>query len=265
MILSHRAALGGVQLDQVDSLIMVKGVSTSAPKETDITAPVGGNGLRFVRKKRESLEIQVRIGLRLFDDDMDDREELLEKVNGWAGNLPGWFTTTQKPDRRIWVESVQQPAAGDPYEWTNEYTYTFRALAVPYWQKATATSVTMAAADSNAKTITVPGTEETVLNMELTNSSGSTINTLKIQAAGGGMFEFTELELANGEKLVISHSNDGLLNIEIVNGNNRRNAMDKRTGTSSNDMTILPGNNRQITITAAGTITGTISCYGRYK
>lgn len=265
MILSHRAALGGVQLDSVDSLIMVKGVSTQAPRENDITAPVGGNGLRFIRKKRESLEVQVRIGLRLFDDDMDDREELLEAVNGWAGNLPAWFTTTQKPDRRLWVESVQQPAAGDPYEWTNEYTYTFRALAVPYWQKTTATSVTLAAADSNTKTITVPGTAETVLDMELTNGTGNTINDLTIAAAGGGTFTFESLGLANGEKLVISHSNEGLLNIEIVNGNTRRNAMDKRTGASSNDMIILPGSNKQITITAAGAMTGTISCYGRYK
>ena len=40
--------------------------------------------------------------------------------------------------------------------------------------------------------------------------------------------------------------------------------MDKRTGESSDDMTILPGTNRAITITAAGALSGTISCYGRY-
>ena len=264
MQLSHRAALGGIQLDAVDSLIMVKGVSTMAPKEREITAPTGGSGLRFVEKTRDSLEVQVRIGLRLFDDDMDEREELLEKVNAWASSLPAWFTTTQKPDRRLYVESVQLPAAGDPYEWTNEYTYTFKAMAVPYWQKATATTVTLATTDSNTKTITVPGTAKTVLDMELTNGTGATIDALTIAAASGGTFIFSSLGLANGEKLIISHDNRGYLNIEIANGNTRRNAMDKRTGESSDDMTILPGTNRAITITAAGALSGTISCYGRY-
>ena len=265
MILMHRAALGGVQLDSVDSRIMVKGVSTSAPREREITSPTGGNGTRYVESQRESLEVSVRFGIRLYDDDMDDREEVMEKVMAWANNLPAWLTTTQKPGRRIWVEKAVQPAPGDPSEWTNEYTLTFRAYAIPYWQDSTATSKTLAAGDSNAKTFTVPGNTDTPLNMELTNGSGSTISSMTIQATGGSRFVFSSLGLAANEKLITSHDARGYVQIQIKNTSNEyRDAMEKRAPESSDDLTIQAGTNKTVTITAGGTLTGTISCNGRY-
>ena len=73
---------------------------------------------------------------------------------------------------------------------------------------------------------------------------------------------FTELGLEDGEKLVIGHGDDGLLYIRIYTGSNYRQARDKRTGGSSDDLYVKPGA-RSITVTG-GTVTKSISCYGRY-
>ena len=266
MILSHRAALGGVQLDSVDPRIMVKGVATQAPREQEITAKKSGDGLRYIETRRESLEVTVRFGLRIFDDDMDEREELMEAVMAWANNLPGWLTTTQKPGRRLWVEKVTQPAPGDPYEWTNEYTLTFRAMAIPYWMDSTATSATLTSGNNNSKTMNIPGTMPTPMEMELTNSGSQTMNEMEISVAEGDVFYFESLGLGVGEKLVISHTEDGILQIRIKGTNDEyRDALDKRSAGSTDELMVPSGNNKTITITAGGAVTGTISCRGRYR
>ena len=260
MILMHRAALGGVQLDQVDSKIMVKGVSTSAPKENDITAQVAGNGLRFVRKKRESLEVNIRIGLRLFDDDMDGREELMEKVCAWARNLPAWLTTDQKPGRRLWVESVKTPAPGDPAEWTNEFTFTFTAMSLPWWEDANATSVTIAQDDEGEGTLTMPGSTDTVADFTVQNKSGDTINTLTL-SANGTSFSFTGLGLVNNAYLTIDHVQ--------VKGTNvlraRIGEASKLLNMSGDDDIILHPGANTISFGAGGDVIVTVSARGRYQ
>lgn len=262
MQLKHRVALGGVQMDSLDSRMMVLSVATQAPQENDVTAQRGGNGTRFIRKQRTGLDVAVQCAMDIKKDRMDEREELMEAVNAWANNLPGWLTTTQKPGRRLRAESVKLPAAGDPFEWTNKYTFTFTAHAVPYWQDSTATEVTITAADENLSSISNPGTAETVCDVSLTNPGSGTIDSLTVRI-GTGKFIFENLGLEEDETLVISHDESGLLNIRIRSGTTYRTAMDKRTTGSDNDLTAAPGSNA-VMITAAEDLTGTVSLYGRY-
>ena len=260
MILMHRVALGGVQLDSVDSRIMVKSVATQAPKETPLTAQRAGNGLRYIRTKRESLEVTVRIGLRIFDDDMDDREELMEQVCAWANNLPGWLTTDQKPGRRIWVESVKAPAMGDPAEWTNEFTFTFTALSVPWWEKSDATTLTMAQDDEGSGTLTMPGSTWTVAEATIQNKSGDTINSLSI-TAGDTSMSFTDLGLANNGYLVIDHARvKGAYVLRARIGESSR--LINMSG--SDELILKPGTNA-ISYTAAGDVIVQVSARGRYQ
>lgn len=263
MQLKHRVALNGVQMDSLDSRMMVLSVATQAPQENDVTAQRGGIGTRFIRKQRTGLDVAVQCAMDIKKDSMDEREELMEAVASWAGSLPGWLTTAQKPGRRFRAESVKLPAAGDPFEWTNKYTFTFTAHAVPYWQDSEATEVTITAADENVSSIINPGTEATVCDASLTNPGSETIDSLTVRI-GSSSFIFSGLGLEAGETLVISHDEEGLLNIRIRNGTTYRTAMDKRTPESANDLAAAPGSNT-IMITAAEDMTGTVSLYGRYK
>ena len=260
MILMHRVALGGVQLDSVDNRIMVKGVATQAPNEKPITAQLAGDGARYMRTKRESLDVNVRIGLRIYDDDMDDREELMEQVVGWANSLPAWLTTDQKPGRRLWVESVKVPAMGDPAEWTNEFTFAFTAQSSPWWEDSTATTKTLAQNDAGSDSITMPGNTETIGEASIQNKSGSTINTLTLTINGHSM-SFTSLGLANNGTLVIDHARVGgvtVLRAKIGSTS----VLAKRTG--ADEFILKPGSNA-ISYEAGGDVIITVSARGRYK
>ena len=263
MQLLHRIALGGTELDSVDSKILIGSVSTGSPRETEITGQRGGNGTRFVRKRRDSIEVSVSAGIRTDRTEMSDRETVIEKVNKWAANLPGWLTTNQKPGRRMRVESVTLPAAGDPAEWTNKYTWTFKANCVPYWQDTTATTASIATTDSGSGSITIPGNTETVINAEIKNEGESDIDDIAIRIGTDSIFTFSALGLGAGKKLIISHGDDGILSIRKEISDGTTSVLNKRTADSSNDLKAKPGI-KILTITTSGTISAVISCFGRY-
>lgn len=260
MILMHRVALGGVQLDSIDSRIMVKGVATQAASEKPGTAQKATNGLRYNGTKRESLDVTVRIGLRIYDDEMDEREELMEAVNAWAKKLPGWITTTQKPGRRFWAEAVRTPAPGDPAEWTNEFTYTFTAYALPWWEDSEETSVTMTEGDEKEDTLVMPGSTDTAAEVTIQNTSGYTINQITITVNDTEM-TFTGLGLANNGYFTLDHQLvKGVYVLRAKIGNaSKLNCM------SGDDELILHPGENEISYSADGDVIATFSARGRYQ
>lgn len=260
MILMHRAALGGIQLDSVDSRIMIKSVATQAPKENPLTAQKAGDGLRYIRTKRESLDVAVRIGLRIYDDEMDEREELMEQVCAWANRLPAWFTTSQKPGRRIWVESVKTPAPGDPAEWTNEFTFTFTAQSSPWWEDSDATTLTMAQDDEGSGTLTMPGSTDTVAELSIQNKSGDTINSISV-STGDTSISFTNLGLANGGFLIIDHTM--VKGVTVLRA--RVGEVSKLLNMTGDDELILHPGENTVSYEAGGDVIVQVSARGRYQ
>lgn len=259
MILSHRVALNGVQLDQIDPRIMVKGVSTQSARENDIATSIAGGGQRFTRKRRDSLDITVRIGLRIFDDEMDEREELLEAVNAWANTVPAILTTTQKPGRQIYVESVKTPAPGDPYEWTNEFTYTFTAYAVPNWEDTEATTEELEEGDEGDGTITMDCSAETVADVLVHNVSGEQVDSLALMI-NGCVMAFSNMGLTNGSYLTLDHvriSGKNVLRARIGNTS----VLAKRSG--ADEFVMKPGEN-EISYSTDGNVVIIVSAKGRY-
>ena len=262
MILSKRAALGGTQLDSLDASIVIRSIDPGTPNETVETAGrMGGAGSRVARSHYDSLEATVTYAIDKPKKQLAARRTVFDKVNNWALGK-GWLTVNWMSGKRLWVDKVTVPSSGDLFKWTNEYTITFKAFEVPFWQDDTATTAAIAQADSGSGSITVPGMEETVCDAEITNKGSGTIDTLSI-TIGSSSFSFSNLGLAANERLVIGHQNDGTLYIRIYTGESYfRRVMDKRTGGSSDDLYVKPGANT-ITITG-GTITASVSCFGRY-
>ena len=255
MILSRRAALGGSQLDQVDSSVVIRGMDPGTTKKTvNTVSQMGGYGQRETGSHWETVEASVTYAIDIPKTNLADRREVFDSVNGWALNK-GWLTMNWMDGKRLWVDDVTIPTSGDLFGWTEEYTIGFTARSVPFWQDAEATTAT-------GDHITVPGMVETVCNMDLVNGSGSTINSLTIQI-GGSVFYFTSLGLANGETLKIGHTEKGKLFIRIYeDATTYRSVLNKRTGASSDDLAVKPGI-RLITVSAEN-VTWTVSCCGRY-
>lgn len=217
MRLTRRAALGGIQLDQADQAIVIRGINPGVPHETmNAVSMMGGAGQRLTVQHWDWLEASVTFAIDLPKRQLAERRAVFDKAIAWAMRK-GWLTMTPMSGKRMFVDKVVVPGSGDLWEWLNDYTIIFRAYAVPFWQDSTKTETEIAAADSGAGSITVPGTADTVCDAEILNAGNETIDDLNIRV-GGSVMTFEDLGLEAGEALVVSHGNDGLVSIRIRTG-----------------------------------------------
>lgn len=253
MILSRRIALGGTQLDSLDNSIVIRNVNVGVPHESiSAVNRMGGFGQRVTKHHWETLDVSVTFAIDIKKRNLTGRRAVFDKVIKWALGC-GWLTTNQMPGKRMLAEKAVIPSGGDMWNWTGEYTITFRAYGVPFWQDATATS------DSSGS-LTVPGELQTVCNAEIENTGNSTIDSLTV-TAGDSTMTFSSLGLDAGETLKIGHENNGVLWIRIYDTYNLyRSAMSKRTGGSADDLYVDP----ETVSVSASAGSASFSCYGRY-
>lgn len=261
MILKRRVALGGVELDSLDNRILISGIDEAAGKdEITATDAAGRDGQRVIRRKRKSLDVTVKFTLKIRNDDMEAREELLEKINGWAAN-GGWMTIGSRPNRRLMVVLAQAPGSGDMFAWANEFTMVFRAYSVPYWADREAAIISSAVESSGTMTLDAPGNTESVADVTVENKSGKEIKNLKVKV-GSKEFTFESLGLGGSDKLIIDHvqkTDKFYLRARIGSTS----VLAKRTAGSADDFTVKPGEN-VITFTADRAVRVTVSVRGRY-
>ena len=265
MILAHRVALNGVQLDELDDRINIKGIEEGAGKETISTASMArGAGQRITNRHRDTLDVTVKFSMLIEPEQLQERSTLLEKINAWAAG-GGYLTVNYKENRRLYVVCSQAPGAGDQFEWTSVYTITFRAYALPYWEEETPKSGGSAVAASGSVAVEVEGSAETEAEVILENRSGMLINNVVINAAGS-LMQFNTLGLTGGEKLVITHeivNTKRILRIYIEHNGTRRSAMDKRTAASADDLYVKPGS-RTFSFSADRACKMTVNVRGRF-
>lgn len=258
MQLLHRAALNGVQLDELDNRIIIKGIEEGAGKESVSSVSLGAtDGTRITGKRRDAVEVQVRFSLNIRRDDLQSRSDLFEAINAWAVK-GGYLTVNYKAGRRLYCDEVTLPGAGDQYKRTNEYTITFKAHAIPYWQQDPAQSAQTGTGTAASGAITAIGSARSVADVELKNMSGANINTATITVNGYQM-SFTNLGMGANETLKISHNDKGVLSIKV----GTRSMMGKRSEGSADDLFVDPGNN-SFSFSAQRACRMTISCRGRF-
>lgn len=242
MILKRRVALNGVWLDQVDSRIVISSVEPADGKD-NISAvdAAAGYGQRITGNRRSTVDMVVKF--RILEhghsgSGQQARAEVLEKINAWAA-AGGELTVDYKPGRRLNVILAQAPGEGSLWDYTKEFTLTFRAYAIPYWEDAVASGTSFnASAGTGSRSIIIEGSAKTQCDVSVANTSGQTMNTCSLSVGGQNM-SFTGLGLASGETLVIDHV-DGLVRIRIRGtGGAYRSAMAMRTG--ADDYMVAPG------------------------
>ena len=258
MILSRRVALNGQYLDELHGSIVIRGIDFNAPSENIQTInKMGGTGLRIASHRYESLEVAVRWAINIRKTDLLTRRRIYEDVCRWAMQT-GWLTVNYAPGRRLYVDKTIVSAPGDIRDWTDEYTITFRAYSVPFWQDEIPAEVSRTAFTSGSFTVYVPGAFRTVADVEFKNTSGSTLDTF-IVGIGGNTVSLSGLGVANNGVLKIDHGTDGLL--RIMNGN--ESVYNKRIASSADDLFCEPGT-ANVTVASQRSGNLKVSIYGRY-
>lgn len=268
MICARRVALGGVELDQANSAIVIHSVEPGDGRENFAAVSTGsGAGQRVTSHHRDTMDIIVRFAILIRKNNLAGRASALEDANTWAARAAegAWLTVNYKTNRRAWVKLVQAPGEGSLWDYTKDFQITFRAYDVPYWEEATASGTAeLSSGTLKTGTITVGGNAETVADLTLTNESENTVNACTV-TVDGHSFNFDSLGLAAGESLVIDHYNGGILRIRILNTSEEyRDAMSKRLASSADDLNCRTGS-RAISFTSDYNCSMTVSCKGRFR
>lgn len=256
MILSRRAALNGVQLDEIHEAIVIRGIDQGTAKESlAAVSRMGGWGQRMTNQHFDMLDVTVSYAIDVPKTDLALRREIVDAVNRWALGK-GWLTVNWMDERQMFVDHVIIPNAGDLWNWTDEYTITFRAYGIPFWQDVNESKVRSGTAARGRVTLTAGGNVNTPLDVSFQNMSGMTINTFTV-STGGRSISLTSLGLGGSQTLNISHGTDGLLKMMIGSTS----VYEKYSG--ADDLILVPGNNR-IDFSAARAGILTASCVGRW-
>lgn len=235
MILSKRVALGGVQLDELYEQIVIRRIDPGVPyEEVDAVNRMGGVGQRVTGQHWETLEVNITYAINVPKREMQLRREIFDAVNAWAMRK-GWLTVNWLPGRRFYVDKVVLPGSGDMWQWTAEYTITFRAYNVPFWQDELPAQAASGTVSSGRVWVPVSGNMRTVMDASFRNMSGMVINNLWIQA-GGNRITLSDLGLGGSSTLQISHGTDGILRITAGGAS----VYNKYTG--ADDLYVNPGN-----------------------
>lgn len=256
MILSRRCALDGVQLDEIDEAIVIRSMDPGTPAENmSAVDRMGGWGQRITTEHWQALEAKVTYGINVPKRQMVRRREIFDAVNSWA-RKKGWLTMNNLEGRRMWVEKVILPGSGDLWDWTAEFTITFRAYGVPFWQNEQPAQAVSGTAASGRVWLQAGGNVESVIDASFRNMSGMTINNLWIET-GGRRITLGGLGLGGSETLAISHRTDGLLQMKIGS----RSVYSQYRG--ADDLIVQPGSNAvDFSADRAGILT--VQSYGRW-
>ena len=256
MILTRRVALGGVQLDEIHEAIVIRGVDAGVTHETiSAVSRMGGFGQRVTGKHWDSLDVSVRFAIDIPKKRMEERKAVFDAVIAWA-RAKGWLTFNYLTNKRMWVDHVVFPDSGDMWDWTGEFTITFRAYNVPFWQDEIPNQAGADLSSGGRLYVTVGGNVESVLDVTFQNRSGMVIQNFQISTPVSSIV-LTDISLGGSETLTISHGTDGLLRIRAGS----RSVYEKYTGTD--DLFVNPG---VVTVDWSATRAGriTVQSYGRY-
>ena len=266
MILSRRVSVGGVQLDSLDSRILILKVDDPVPDESRNAANLyagDGIGSRITSRHIASKKFSVTFSLKINKRDYSARSKLIEKINKWA-QAGGTLTSSTRPGRKMTVVCTGKAAVGDPREWTKEYTISFEANEKPYWENTETNSASRSTIANATLNLEASGELDTLLNATIQNASGASISQVKL-TKGNYKIQLNDLGFAGGETLVIDHSSDNILRIRIRNtGGSYRSVMSKRTEDSTDEILLSPGNNA-VAFSASRACNVTLSCVGRFS
>ena len=257
MILRHRVALNGIQLDEIDPAVMVLGVSEEAPNRAQQSVNRWSVGQQLMSNRTNYLDVTVTFAVRIKKNDMPNHTRVFGAVSAWA-NAGGYLTANHRDGQRLRVACVGIGKLGDPKDWATSYTITFRAYEKPFWEDAREW-VSSDSGTSITHKLAARGTIPTQLDLYLKNTTAGILNTLTI-STGTDEMEFANLSLGPSKILAITHSETGLL---VIRNSTDLSLMAARTLESSDDLTLRPGMN-MISIAAQCAVEATFRYRGRW-
>lgn len=213
MILTRRAALEGVQLDELRDEIVIRGTDPGITQERINTVNrMGGTGQRITMQHWETLEARVTFAINIRKRQLEERRLAFEEACDWARG-GGWLTFSHMPGRQMYADRVVLPGSGDLWDWNKEFTIVFQAHGIPFWQEENPEEATADMTDGQMS-VNVAGNVRTVMDVTMQNISGQNIRDITL-TVNGRTITINGINLGGTDTLKIHHGLDGLLRAEV--------------------------------------------------
>lgn len=246
--------MDGLPLDAIDPAIYVTDVQeTPASYDATTLQRDKGDGLRVLRRLRDSL--QVRVSFMVRETDVGRRRDIVQRVAAWA--MGGkYLALGDRPGQRLRVACETLPGITSALKWTQELSMTFTAYAMPYWEADMPTRASFTGTSGTAA-IHQAGTAPCFLEAEISNTSGETLTGVAMEADGHAI-GFSGLALGAGKTLKIFYDDKWLLRAEVDGAS----VLNRRTADSADDLILPPGKATTVTIAADKAVSVTLKARG---
>lgn len=256
MITRYTCSLNGIELGHLDPSILLLDIRYTAPVRTLTTTQLAGrDGQRLMRTTTSS--VSVSLTFEIHEQDIQRRFAVCEKVQQWAME-GGLLTTGDRPERQLHVVCETPPVIGSSLKWTDRLGVTLTAFDRPFWEDRFPTTVSLSG--NTSRSVYAPGfAAPAMVEGSVTNQGTGPIQQVDI-TAGETAFHFTGLGLTAGQKLTFDYDEHGILSIRVGSTS----ALDKRTPLSSDDLTLIPGGMRTVSVHTDGSALTRLDIRGRY-
>ena len=226
------AWINRASLRAVDDIILIQQINEEPPQiAVTYGENPGWNGQRLLQRNRTTRRITITFQLRELYD-LSRRARVIDAINGWAQD--GILQVSYRSGQQIRVYCVNRPTMGAARDVLEEYTIGFEAAVSPFWEDAQPVSLSLSGTDESG-TLFVPGTEPCRLTTEIT-PTGGTLTEFTI-TAGGSVFAFSGLDIAQDTPIKIAYTDDGYLTVSAANTS----LLPCRSAASADDLLVSPG------------------------
>lgn len=254
-------ALNGVELHSISNAIVIQGISEQSPNWNIATGAKAEAIGQFVNRfEKRYREVSVRFALAI-KRDMPLRVAIIQQVNAWAAK-GGVLSVDYRDGQRLRVICAALPTINTD-KWAEDYTITFRAYRVPFWESVEKTQVTISAATSGTTTMNLRETAGGKLCAIATNGSGSALTSLGV-FANGKRIALTDMSVASGSSVVIDYDENDIQRIRKVTGSSSTSILEYRT-TDSDDYVPLEFGSNTIIVSSGVAVSWTLYTYGRWE
>lgn len=250
----YRISVGGVQMDSLDSNLIILDISNAQPDRTRQEYTVANfNGLDYGSEYVGRQTVTVTFELHIYD--IKKRNAALQKVNAWAKAGGTLIINDREKQRLMNVVCQQYAEMTSVLKWTEPLTVVFATTYQPYWVSDTAVTRTLTGKSASG-TLTMDGNVGSAL-VSVTVTAQGNVSSIQL-VCGSTTLKLTGLNMTNGQKLVVDYSRNRYLRIRLEGSS----VLTKLDPSSADNLLAECGKTSTVSVTANNKVTAVFTARG---
>lgn len=245
----YEAYIDGMPLSGVAKEIYITDIVEVEPRITkDTYAFALADGTKTLRKRKESVTVEVRMQIRAYD--IERRQRIMDELHLWARGER--LSINTRPGQYLQFEIEEQTVIDSALKWTQTIKMVFIARGVPYWQDERPARLELVGTSGEGVLRPLGTALKCPVEMIVKNVGDGTMGSFSA-SVGEYEMDFVELGIDPGQSFSVVYEN-GIQKLPV----------DKRAPESSDDLWAYCGKANDVSFTADQTAEVNFIARGRF-